>query len=105
MKNNNCKINLKTDRPIINILGEVCWGFKIDKFEKKIGVKKETVEILLERLVREEKAGAIETYLTSSEIEFIKRALKEVEKEIEEWEFRTRIGVSLEEVKKISIFI
>jgi hypothetical protein len=104
MVNNRYNINLKRDRPIINILGEICWGFQVDNFEKKIGSKKEIVEALLKRLLIEEKTGIIETYLNASEVEVIKRALNEVEKEIEEWEFATRIGVSLEEVKKISIF-
>src|SRR3989304_570731 len=101
MKNNNYKLNLEIDRFIINILGEICWGFKIDNFEKKIGTKKEIVERLLERLLREEKEGIIETQLNDSEIAIIKRALNEVEKEIEEWEFQTRIGVTLQEAKTI----
>jgi hypothetical protein len=99
------KINIERDRPIINILGEICWGFALENFERKIGAKKETVEALLERLLIEEKIGTVETYLNNSEIEVIKKALTEVEKEIEEWEFQIRIGASLEEVKKISIFL
>lgn len=35
MVNKDLLIDLKRDRPIINILGEVCWGFKIENFEKK----------------------------------------------------------------------
>ena len=100
----NYKINLIQDRAIINILGEVCWGFKVNDFEKIIGASYETVETLLKRLVNEEKAGVIETYLTDYEVEFIKKALVVVEKEIEEWEFAIRFGVNLEEVKEISIF-
>jgi len=77
------------------VLGEICCGFQIEKFEEKIEARKEIVEALLGRLIREEKSGIIETYLNDSEIKLIKMALKEVEKEIEEWEFQTRIGVSL----------
>lgn len=97
-------INLEKDRPIINILGEVCWGFNIEDFEKKIGVKKEIAELLLERLLKSEKSGIIEISLNKSEVKTIKNALNEVKREIEEWEFSTRIGLPLEKVEKISIF-
>lgn len=56
------------------------------------------------RLVNEEKLGVLETYLSASEVEVIKKAVKVVENELEEWEFSTRIGASLEEVKQIIIF-
>ena len=42
--------------------------------------------------------------LTDAEVEIVKRALPVVAKEIEEWEFETRLGYTLEEVKNISIF-
>jgi len=101
---NNYKINLEEDRPIINILGEICWAFQIDNFGKKIGAKKEIVKTLLERLLKEEKDGIVETYLDDSEVEIIKKSLNEVAKEIEEWEFQTRIGVPFEKVKELAIF-
>jgi uncharacterized membrane protein len=104
MKSINHKINLKIDRAIINILGEICWGFHIDNFEKKIGEKKDVVKTLLERLLKEEKEGVLETNLNDKELEIIRKALNEVENEIEEWEFQTRIGFPLEKVKKILIF-
>ncbi len=34
------KINIKKDRPIINILGEICWGLQVDDFEKKLEYRK-----------------------------------------------------------------
>lgn len=91
------KINLQKERLIISILGEVCWGFKIDNFEHKIGVKKDIVEQLLERLLREEKEGKIETFLSKDELAIVKKSFQEVEKEIEEWEYQTRIGLTLDE--------
>lgn len=100
MHNNIQKINLLKERIIINILGEVCWGFDLNHFEKKIGVKREIVEILLKRLLKEEQKGVSEIYLNYLEVDIIKKALQEVEKQIEEWEFQTRLGVSLDEVKK-----
>lgn len=32
---NRHKINLERDVAIIRILGEVCWGFTVEEFEKK----------------------------------------------------------------------
>ena len=81
-------------------MGEICWGFHVAIFEEEIEEKKEIVEKFLMRLVNEEKLGVIETYLNSSEVDIIKKALKVVEKELEAWESSTRIGASLEEVKK-----
>jgi hypothetical protein len=104
MTNKKYKINLEKERPVINILGEICWGFDIDDFENVIGVKKTIVEALLERLLKEEKDGNVETYISSADVLIIQRALEIVEKETEEWEFPIRFGVTLEEVKKNSIF-
>lgn len=104
MKNETRKINPEKDRPIINILGEICWGFNIDDFEKKIGVKKQAAELLLERLLKDEKSENIEILLNDSEVGIIRNALNEVKGEIEEWEFNTRIGLPLDKVEEISIF-
>lgn len=102
MKDHLQRINIKQDRAIINVLGEVCWGFQIDNFEEKIGAKKEIVEAFLKRLLREEKAGVVETHLNEFEVKILRKALSEVEKEIEEWEFETRIGIPLKNVKEIT---
>ena len=101
---NKYTINLLSDRPIIGILAEVCWGLKVNNFEAKIGEKKEIVEKILMRLVQEEKLGIIETSLNSSEVEILKKAFDIVKEEIEEWEFYTRFGVHLNEVEELAIF-
>jgi len=44
-------INLKNDRAVINILGEVCWGFRLEDFEIKIGASFIEVESLLEGML------------------------------------------------------
>ncbi len=103
MENKTFKVNLEKDRPIINILGEICWGFQIENFEKKIGVKKEIAEALLEKLLKEEKTGVVEVFLTESDVNIIKRAFTEVSREIEKWEFPIRLGISLEEASQIEI--
>jgi len=103
MKNNNYKINLVNDRPIIDILSNVCWQLRVNNFENKIGKKKETVEILLRRLIKEEQSDVIETYLDRAEVEIIRRAFIVVKEEIEEWEFQTLFGVFLNEVEEMPI--
>ncbi len=104
MERKKIRVNLLKNRPIINLLGEICWGFQVDDFEKRIGETKKIVEQLLERLLNEEKVGAVEVSLNASEIEILKRALKEVVNEIEDWEFHARIGATLEEVNKLPVF-
>jgi len=104
MNGKHYQITFPIDRPIINILGEICWGFDIGDFEKKIGTNKRIVETLLRKLLKNEKEESIKISLNLSEVNIIKNALKEVEKEIEEWEFPIRIGMPLSEVKKIAIF-
>ncbi|MES2198848.1 MAG: hypothetical protein V4489_01590 [Chlamydiota bacterium] len=104
MQNKTFEINLEKDRPIINILGEICWGFQVDNFEKKIGVKKETVEILLEKLLKSEREETLIIYINFTEVEIIKKAIIEVVREIEQWEFHARIGISMEELMKIPFF-
>lgn len=98
------RVNIEKDRGIISILGEICLGFKVKNFEEVIVVKKDVAESLLRRLAQEEKNGIVDTYLTDAEVEIIKRALPVVANEIEEWEFETRLGYTLEEIKRISIF-
>jgi len=102
MENNSYKINLVTDRAIIDILIEVCLNLRIVDFETKIG-KAETVKGLMKKLLEEEKSGTIETYLDRSEVEIIRRAFIVVKEEIEEWEFQTLFGVFLNEVEEIPI--
>lgn len=104
MQGTKYKINLLKDRPVINLLGEICWGIQITSFEEKVGARKEVAEALLNRLINEEKNGNVDVFVTFSEMEIIRKSLEIVGKEIEEWEFQTRIGVTLEEVKNIPFF-
>lgn len=98
------KINLDENFPVITILGEVCGGFRVDNFEKKIGVTEKVALSLLEKILEKERSGIIEIYLDDSDISIIQNAFKVVAKEIEEWEFQTRVGVDLSEAKEIPIF-
>lgn len=58
----------------------------------------------LERLIAEKKAGFLETYISPSEVAFIKRALKEAETELEGEEFQARLGIPLDKIKQMPIF-
>ena len=98
------KINFEKERLIIAILGEVCWGLRVDDFEKKMGVTKEKAIFLLEKLLDKEQKKIYETKLEDSEVQIIHNALSIVEKEIDEWEFFTRIGATLAEIKSMPIF-
>ena len=101
---NTIKINSDEEyQIIISILLEVCYGFRIDSFEEKIGAKKEVVVQLMERLRKERKSGIKELNFSSLEIVIIKNSLTEVELEME-WsatECMLRIGAYMEEIKKI----
>lgn len=89
--------------PIVNILNEICNGVQI---EQAIGFKYEEIMDLLRKIssyeVEEgnlENAQIIE--LSDNEIEIIKKSFNEILKHIEEWEFSTRIGVSIQEARDL----
>ena len=86
--------------PLLNILNEVCHGIHIENFEKIIGAKKENAVILMDRISNEEKVETI-LILNKSELDILKNSSLEVFKQIDEWEFQTRIGISRNEVIKI----
>ena len=86
--------------PLLNILNEVCHGILIDNFEKIIGAKKEDVVVLMDRIANEEKEETI-LNLNKLELDILKKSFLEVFKQIDEWEFQTRIGISRNEAIKI----
>lgn len=95
--------------PLVNILNEICHGIKID-IQSKIGFSYEEVYALLKKItiyeVNEYEADIKkEIMFREEEILILKRCLHEVAMEIEEWEFQTRIGVTLDEIKENPIFL
>ena len=95
------KANIRENREvIIGFLGEICWGLNIENFETKIGVKEEEAEALLERLLGQEKMGSEEASLSEMEIKIIKNAFREILNQIEEREFSTRCGFTIEEARQ-----
>ena len=94
--------------PLVNILNEVCHGIKID-IPSKINSSYEKVYELLKKItiyeVNEYEADIKkEITFKDEEILILKQCLHEVTIQIEEWEFQTRIGVSLDEIKGNPIF-
>lgn len=94
--------------PVVNILNEVCHGIKIN-IQSKIGSSYEEVYKLLKKItpyeVNEYEADEKkEISFKDEEIRILKRCLLEVAEEIEEWEFQTRIGVTLDEIEENPIF-
>lgn len=92
--------------PIVNILNEICNGVQIKDLKKAIGFKYEEIMDLLRKIssyeVEEgnsENTQIIE--LSDNEIEIIKKCFDEILKYIEEWEFSTRIGVSIQEARDL----
>ena len=87
--------------PLLNILNEVCHGIKINNFENAIGTEKQNVVNFMDNIAKEEKKNEILLTLNDSELNFLKNSFEEVFKQIEEWEFQTRIGISTQEARKI----
>ncbi|MBS0584964.1 MAG: hypothetical protein JSR76_01520 [Verrucomicrobia bacterium] len=85
--------------PLLNVLNEACHGLNISNFEKLFG-KRELLIDLMDRLAQaEEKVRPL--VFNNLDLEIIKRSFIEVFKEIEAWEFQTRIGIPREEAIKI----
>jgi hypothetical protein len=92
--------------PLANVLNEVCHGINVNDFEKEIGFKYENVFSLLRKIDKyevtsEEPNVEILLTLNRQELEIIKNSFEEVFRQIEEWEFQTRIGVTIEEANAI----
>lgn len=94
--------------PLCNILNEMCHGIGIN-IEDTIGFTYDDVYPLLKKIKSHEENESNaemkkEVLLNQQEMLILRRSLPEVFKELEEWEFEIRIGVSIDQVKKIPIF-
>jgi len=87
--------------PLLNILNEVCHGFYVHNFEKNIGAKKQIVVALMDKISEKENEDEIILFLNDIELNLLKKSFEEVLRQIEEWEFQTRIGVTIQEAKDI----
>lgn len=92
--------------PIVNVLNEVSQGLYIDDIEQEVGFKSEQILLLMHRIIsyqakESELESAFVISLNIDEKIIIENCFQVVLKEIEEWEFSTRIGISITEAKKI----
>lgn len=92
--------------PIVNVLNEVSQGLYIDDIEQEVGFKSEQILLLMHRITpyranESELESPFVISLNSDEKNIIKNCFQVVLKEIEEWEFSTRIGILINEAKKI----
>jgi len=84
---------------ITQVLNEVCYGLDLGDFKAKIGGALAEVKALLNKI--EEGAQDLNRIeLESYEITWLIHSFKEVFKNIEDWEFETRMGFSLQEAKE-----
>ena len=92
--------------PVVNVLNEVCHGININSHESEIGFRYEEILKLLRTLSQledknENYSNQIIIKLSDNEREIIKNSFEEVFKQIEEWEFQTRIGITIQEANEI----
>ncbi len=85
--------------PLINILNEICYGIHIKNFEEIFGEEHFVID-LMERIIQEKGKDSIFVF-NSFELKIIQNSFEEVFKEIEDWEFQTRIGIFRKEALEI----
>ena len=95
------KLNSNQIWPLLNILNEVCYGVFIEDFEFIIGTNKKNVIDLMVLIEKEENNEECLIYLNGLQLMIIDKSFDEIFKQIEEWEFQSRIGISREDAKKI----
>ena len=87
--------------PLVNILNEVCHGLYVQNFENTIGAQQKTVVALMDKILDEKREKEITLALDHYELNFLQKSFEEVFRQIEEWEFQTRIGITIEEANAI----
>ena len=87
--------------PLLNILNEVNHGIRIFNFEKTIGAKKQFVIDLWEKIFKEKNKENPTISFDNLELEVINNSFEEVYRQIDAWEFQTRLGITIPEMKKI----
>ena len=114
-----------------NALNEVCHGFVVEPFQKRLGVNRQTARALLDALgeiydrtpsadsssdaweslegesgiaplrARWDRDKGVALALGSSELSAIRNALLEVCAELEDWEFQTRMGCDRKFIREL----
>lgn len=89
-------------------LNEVCHGYKVPNFRNQIGADKDVVARLLDQTTRRNPMKVISSgedeyhaTFTPDEAIIIVNAMKETLREFRPGEFQTRIGLEIEEAKRL----
>jgi hypothetical protein len=77
-----------------NILNEICHGIKIHNFEKVIGEEKKVVVDFFDKIFEKDLENGDIITLDYDELLFLKKSFDEVFRQIDDWEFEMRIGIS-----------
>ncbi len=97
----NIKLESQEVWPLTNVLNEVCHGLRVRDFERTIGASQQTVSSLLDRIMECENDNGIDIDLSELEIKIIKLSIIEVFRQIDDWEFKIRVGVQREKIAQI----
>jgi hypothetical protein len=86
---------------LLNILSEIYHGIYVHNFENVIGVQRKVVVDWMNKISEKEKEEEIILILDDFELNFLQKSFEEVFRQIEEWEFQTRIGITMQEANMI----
>ncbi len=86
---------------LLNIINEVCHGINVRNFKETIGDERKTVVDFLDKISNKDQNNEIIICVSDFEQQFLKKSFERVLREIEEWEFQTRIGVDRSEARAI----
>lgn len=95
------KLSLNEIIPLLNVLNEVCHGIHVVNFENAIGASRTAVVDFMDKISNIEKKEEFVLILDDFELKFVQKSFEEVFKHLEEWEFQTRIGVTIQEARAI----
>jgi hypothetical protein len=84
-------------------LGEVCFGFHVSDFAKRIGISREEAKVLFNTICKNFATHPIKLNLTRKQLQAVSNALKETMKELgNAGEFHARVGIFMEEAEQIA---
>lgn len=84
-----------------NVLNEVCNGFLISNFSKRIGISRREVNSLREIVKKSSSPANTRLELTRNQLLAIRNSITESMKELGIEEFHTRVGISLRDGEHI----
>ena len=83
-----------------NIINEACFGIRIDNYENIFGKNEQIVISFSENISNKILNGNL-LVLSETELQILVKSITEVFRQIDDWKFQTRIGISKNEAMKI----